>query len=195
MDLRFIYVAKSDRWKETLKEEWHYVYSMTKFYQWWLRKNFQLNYKVSADVLVVVKTPLMALRFGMRDLMKHHQEKGKDNYHFYLSYFKTRFTDCSAGFFADNFGLILWKNAEAGGHERTKFLALENCASVSHVILHEVGRQKDYGKDYKELIHEQWDRHIYGNEDYEYYNASFKKVSKKDEFMFATMKIPKPEAA
>jgi len=192
MNLHFIYVVKSDDWKDRLKDEWLYVYNMAKFYQWWLRKNFGLHYKVNTDVLVVVTTALMALRFGMSDLMKHHKEKGEENYHFYLSYFKPRWSDCDVGFFSDNVGLIKWKNYE-GKVEKNKFFALENCTSVSHVLLHEVGRKKDYGKNYKGIIHEQWDKHFYGAEEFDFYDKNFRKVSSKDDFMFATMKIPERE--
>ncbi|MFY3740407.1 MAG: hypothetical protein HMLIMOIP_000845 [Candidatus Nitrosomirales archaeon] len=189
MNLHFIYVVKSDEWKDKLKDEWLYVYNMGKFYQWWLRKNFGLHYNVNTDVLVVVKTALMGLRFGMRDLMKHHKEKGEENYHFYLSYFRPRWSDCSSGFFTDNVGLIHWKNYDGKG-EKNRFFALENCAQVSHVLLHEVGRQKKYGKKYRDTIHEQWDKHIYNAEEYEFYDKRFRKVEKRDDFLFATMKIP-----
>lgn len=192
MELHFIYVVKSDEWKEKLKDDWLYVYNMAKFYQWWLRKNFGLYFKVNADVLVVVKTALIGLRFGMSDLMRYHKEKGEDNYHFYLSYFKPRWSDCSSGFFTENVGLIQWKNYE-GRQEKNRFFALENCARVSHVLLHEVERRKNYPKNYKELIHEQWDKHLYGAEDFEFYDKRFRKVSSKDDFMFATIKIPESE--
>jgi len=192
MNLHFIYVVKSDVWKDKLKDEWFYVYRMSKFYQWWLRKNFGLYYKVNADVLVVVKTALMGLRFGMSDLMKHHKEKGEENYHVYLSYFKPRWSDCDSGFFTENFGLIQWKNYD-GKAQKNRFFALENCTKVSHVLLHEVGRKKDYGKNYKEIIHEQWDKHFYGAEEFELYDKNFRKVSSKDDFVFATMKIPERE--
>jgi hypothetical protein len=192
MDLHFIYVVKSDEWKDKLKDEWLYVYSMSKFYQWWLRRNFGLNYKVNTDVLVVVKSALMTLRFGIRDLIKHHKEKGEENYHFYLSYFKPRWSDCSIGFFTDNVGLIKWKNYE-GKKEKNRFFALENCASVSHVLLHEVGIKKEYGKSYKDIVHEQWDKHFYSAEEFELYDKNFRKVTSKDDFMFATMKIPRRE--
>ncbi len=194
MNLNFVYVAKSDEWKDKLRDDWLYVYSMAKFYQYWLRKNFQLHYKVNADVLVVVKTALMRFRFGMNDLMKHHREHEEENYHFYLTYFKPIWSDCSSGFFTDNVGLVQWKTYEGKG-EKNRFFALENCTRVSHVLLHEVGRQKKYGKDHKGMIHDQWDKHLYKVEEYEYYNKRFGKVSSKDDFMFATMKIPEHRKA
>lgn len=190
LNLRFIYVARNDEWRERLREEWLYIYSMARFYQWWLGRNFHLHYKVHSDVLVVVKARLMALRFGMSDLIKHHREKGEQDYHFYLSYFKPRISDCSAGFFTDNFGLIRWKNCE-GRSERDKFLALENCTCVSHMLLHEMKRQKGYGKEYDDLIHDQWDRHLYGGEEFDFYDRHYHKVSGEDDFMFATMKVPR----
>lgn len=192
MNLHFVYVAKSDDWKEKLREEWQYIYRMAKFYQYWLRKNFQLYYKVNTDVLVVVQAKLMVLRFGMSDLMKHHRDKGEEDYHVYLAYFRPRITDCSVGFFTDNVGLMHWQNYNGSG-DRNKFLATNNCATISHVLLHEVGRQKKYGKKYRDTIHEQWDRHVFGEDEFEFYNEHYKLVSGNGEFMFATMKIPKPE--
>jgi hypothetical protein len=190
MNLHFVYVSRSDEYKERLRDDWLYIYEMAKFYQWWLRKKFSLYYNVQADVLVVVKTPLMRLRFGMRDLVKHHKEKGEDNYHFYLSYFKPIWSDCSAGFFTENVGLVQWKE-HTGNLEKQRFFALENCVRVSHVLLHEVGRQKKYnGKKFKEEIHDQWDKHLYGAEEFEFYDKRHGIVTSKDDYMFATMKIP-----
>lgn len=189
MNLHFIYVVKSDEWKDKLKDDWLYVYRMTKFYQWWLRKYFGLHYKVNADVLVVVKSTFIGLRFGMHDLMKHHKEKGEEDYHFYLSYFKPRWSDCSSGFFTENFGLILWKNYE-GKVDKNRFFALENCTRVSHVVLHEVARKKNYGKNYKDIVHEQWDKHLYAAEEYVFYDKNFRRVESRNDFLFATMKFP-----
>jgi hypothetical protein len=63
---------------------------------------------------------------------------------------------------------------------------------VSHVLLHEVGRRKHYdNKRFKEEIHEQWDKHIYGVEEFEFYDKKFNAVTSEDDFMFATMKNPK----
>lgn len=188
MNLHFIYVSRSDEYKERLRDDWLYVYEMAKFYRWWLRKKFNLYYTVNADVLVVVKAHLMRFRFGMSDLMKHHKEKGEENYHFYLSYFKPIWADCSAGFFADNLGLVQWKES-TGKLEKHKFFALENCARVSHVLLHEVGRQMHYdNKKFKEEIHGQWDKHLYGADEFEFYDKKFHIVTDKDDYMFATMK-------
>ncbi len=192
MNLHFIYVTKSDEWKEKLKDDWAYIYHMSKFYQWWLRKNFGLYYKVNTDVLVIVKAALMRLRFDMTDLTKHHKDKGEENYHFYLSYFRPRWSDCDCGFFTDNFGLVVWKNYDGKG-EKNRFFALENCAKISHVLMHEVGRQKNFGKGYKGEIHTQWDKHLYGVDEFEFYDKKFRKVSDKDDFMFVTMKIPPRE--
>lgn len=189
MNLNFTYVAKSDEWKNKLKDDWLYVYSMSKFYPFWLKENFGLHCNVNADVMVVVKTAFMSVRFGMRDLMSHHKEKGEDNYYFYLSYFKPIWSDCSAGFFTDKFGLVKWKNYD-GKTEKNRFFALENCTRVSHVLLHEVGKEMEYGRNYKDAIHEQWDKHLYKAEEFEFYDKGFRKVTDKDDFFFATMKVP-----
>lgn len=190
MRLNFVYVSRSDFYRERMKQDWQYISEMTHFYRWWLRKKFKLFYSVTLDALVIEKVPLMRFRFGMSDLMKHHKEKGEDVYHFYLSYFKPIITDCSAGFFTDNVGLVEWRELR-DSDERNKFLAIENCTRISHVMLHEIGRQKNYdGKKFKEQIHEQWDKHVYGMESFEFYDKRFHEVPQDDEYMFATMKVP-----
>ena len=190
MNLQLVYVSPSDKYKERLRDDWFYVYQMAKFFRWWLRKKFTLYYTVSTNVLVVEKAKLMRFRLGMSDLMKYHKEKGEDNYHLYLSYFKPVWSDCSVGFFTDNIGLIHWKEY-SGKVESYRFFVPENCARVSHVLLHEVGRQKHYNnKRFKDEIHEQWDKHLYGVDEFEFYDKKFKRVTDKDDCMFATMKIP-----
>ncbi len=192
MDLRFIYLV-SDNWKEHLRHEWLYVYKMARFYQWWLKKNFRLYYNVRSDVMLVVATRLTRWRFGMRDLVNDHKEKGEDNYHIYLSYFKPIISDCNIGYYMDRLGLVRWRYYNGNG-DPIRFLALENCPKVSHMILHEMGRQmrKEVRKKYHEAIHDQWTKHLYGEDEYDYYSEKYEKVSSKGNFMFVTMKIPKP---
>jgi len=190
MNLHFVYVTRGDKYGEKLKDDWSYVCEMSKFYCWWLRTKFSLYYTVNTDVLVIENVALMRFRFGMSDLMKYHKEKGEDTYHFYLSYFKPIWTDCDAGFYTDNVGLIQWKE-HSGNIEKNRFFALENCAKVSHVLSHEIGRQKHYAnKKFKEEIHEQWNKHVYDVEKFEFYDERFNLVTEQDDFLFAAMKVP-----
>ncbi len=190
MNIHFIYVSQSDEYEEKLRDDWPYVPQMAKFYRWWLRETFSLHCTINVDVLVIEKTWLMRLRFGMNDLIKHHKEKGELDYHFYLSYFKPVWSDCSSGFFTDNMGLIKWKEFRRDAEKHT-FFALENCSRVSHILLHEVGRQKHYdNKIFGEKIHEQWDKHLYGVEEFEFYDKKFQHITDSNDIMFATMKVP-----
>ncbi|MEM2856537.1 MAG: hypothetical protein QW416_05485 [Candidatus Nitrosocaldaceae archaeon] len=189
--LHFIYLV-SDRWKDHLRYEWLYVYRMAKFYQYWLKKSLRLHYDVKCSVMVVDASRLTRWRFGMQDIIKDHKEKGENNYHIYLSYFKPLLSDCSVGYYLDRIGLVKWRYYE-GNNDLVKFLAEENCSKVSHIILHEVARnmRKEERKKYYDAIHEQWDRHIMNIDEFEYYNERYERVSKSSNFMFATMKVPK----
>jgi hypothetical protein len=192
VDLRFVYIV-SDNWKEHLRYEWLYVYRMARFYQWWIKKNFRLYYNVKSDVMLVIANKLTRWRFGMRDIVEDHREKGEHNYDIYLSYFKPLISDCAIGYYMDNLGLVKWKYYNGHG-DLIKFLALENCTKVSHIILHQIAKdmRKEVKKKYHDAIHDQWAKHVYGEEDYDYYNEKYEKVSNKSRYMFATMKIPKP---
>ena len=193
-DLRFIYVV-SDKWKEHLRYEWLYVYRMSKFYQWWIKKKFRLYYNVRSDVMLVLASRLTRWRFGIDDLVRDHREKGNDIYHIYLSYFKPLVSDCSVGYYMDNFGLVKWDYYNPKKGNIIKFLADENCSKVSHIILHEMIRhfasKRDVRKRYHDAIHEQWRKHMLEDEEYEYYNDRYERVSKDSNYTFATMKIPK----
>ncbi len=191
-ELHFIYVV-SDKWKEHLRYEWLYVYKMARFYQWWIKKNFKLNYNVKSDVMLVLASKFTRWRFGISDIIKDHKEKGEDNYHIYLSYFKPLGSDCSIGYYMNNLGLVKWEYYTH--NDPVKFLALENCPKVSHIILHEIANRarKEYRKRYHDDIHDQWVKHVYKREDYEYYNEKYEKVSSNGNYTFVTMKIPKQD--
>ncbi len=187
--MRFIYLT-SDRWKEHLRNEWLYVYKMARFYQWWLKKNFKLYYNVRSDVMLVDASRFTRWRFNLRDLLIDHKEKGEHNYHIYLSYFKPFFSDCDVGYYVDRLGLVKWKYYEKG--DLIRFLALENCTKVSHIILHEIARgmRKEVRSKYHDAIHEQWAKHMDG-EEFEFYNERYERISSNGNYIFATMKIPK----
>lgn len=191
VDLSFIYVV-SDKWKEHLRYEWLYIYKMSKFYQWWLKKNFKLYYDVKSSVILVKATKLTRWRFNLRDLMEDHKEKGEDDYHTYLSYFKPFFSDCSIGYYVDSFGLVKWKYYDGNG-DVIRFLARENCPKVSHILLHQISREikKEKRREFNYAIHDIWNKHLDGKEEFEYYNERYEKVSPQHNYMFVTMKVPK----
>lgn len=190
--LHFIYLV-SDRWQEHLRYEWLYVYKMARFYQHWIKRNLRLYYDVKSSAMLVDASRLTRWRFGMQDLIRDHKEKGEDNYHIYLSYFKPLFSDCSIGYYLDRLGVVKWRYYDGDG-DLVRFLAEENCTRVSHIILHEYARgmRKQERRLYTDAIHDQWDKHIMNIDEFEFYNERYERVSRDDNFMFATMKIPKP---
>ncbi|MEM1942408.1 MAG: hypothetical protein QW248_06070 [Candidatus Nitrosocaldus sp.] len=199
MILRLIYVVKHEELDSRVKNDLPYIEEMGKFFALWLNKNFGFHYDVEVDVLAVEKSPFRRLRFGLSDLIMHHRSKGKDNYHIYLAYFRPLISDCSAGYYTDNFGLVHWldyhldSDSDSHAMDRKRFFAVNNCTKVSHIILHEVGRRKGIAKRYNDAIHDLWTEHVSGVRDYEYYDDRYRKVSKKEddgEYAFATMSIP-----
>ena len=52
--LFFIYVAKNEEWEKRQEEDWDYVSSMVKFFHWWTKRNFALNFNIDADILPVI---------------------------------------------------------------------------------------------------------------------------------------------
>ncbi|MEM4349011.1 MAG: hypothetical protein QXR25_07725 [Candidatus Nitrosocaldus sp.] len=197
MILRFIYVVKYEELDSRVKDDLPYIEEMGRFFAWWLNKRFGLHFDVGVDVLAIEKSPFRRLRFGLSDLIMHHRSKGKDNYHIYLAYFRPLISDCSAGYYTDNFGLVHWldyhldSGSDSHAMDRRRFFAVNNCVKVSHIILHEVGRRKGIAKRYNDAIHDLWTEHVSGVRDYEYYDEGYRKVSKNDgEYAFATMSIP-----
>jgi hypothetical protein len=210
MLLRFIYVVKHEELEHRVRNDLPYIERMSGFFKWWLNKNFGLHYETLTDVLAVEYSLFRRIRFGLSDLIEHHRKKDKDAYHVYLAYFKPLISDCSIGYFADNFGLIQWTdyastnvyNSDIKGDnttnansstddddKRIRFFAIENCTKVSHIILHEVGRRRGIASRYNELIHEEWNKHISKVKEFEYYDSKYKRVDK-DRCVFATMSIP-----
>jgi hypothetical protein len=210
MLLRLIYVVKHEELEYRVRNDLPYIERMSGFFKWWLNKNFGLHYETLTDVLAVEYSLFRRIRFGLSDLIEHHRKKDKDAYHVYLAYFKPLISDCSIGYFADNFGLIQWTdyastnvyNSDTKGDnttnansstddddKRIRFFAIENCTKVSHIILHEVGRRRGIASRYNELIHEEWNKHISKVKEFEYYDGKYKRVDK-DRCVFATMSIP-----
>jgi hypothetical protein len=182
MLLHFIFLIKEEDQDER-KWEFEYIKKMTHFYQVWLQQTFSLNVEVQADEMIVRS----GRRFEIVDtptILEDHRSRGKDIFHFYLTYFRPLWTDCTCeGYFADNFGMVRWDKSPQT--DDIKFLKENNCPRVSHELAHEILRQTGY-KNYKEIIHEIWDRHIFASRPFEYYDTNFRQVEEKDS-LFATL--------
>jgi hypothetical protein len=183
-------VAKNENWKKLQEEDWDYVHAMTRFYRWWIRRYFDIDLPVEADILPVV-TGLLFDRMSVAYLVKDHSDRAKDVYHFYLAYFKPLFTDCNTeGYTAENVGISWWQRPKDGVSEtkRYAFYADINCPRVSHVLSHEMLRLK--GKTKKNFfgnVHELWYKHESGVLPFMYFDSRFKRVSKEDSYKFVTL--------
>jgi hypothetical protein len=180
--LFFIYVAKEQEWRQRQSEDWDYVSSLSRFFRWWIKRCFDMDFTVEADILPVIPGRLFD-RMSISYLQRDHKDRGKSIYHFYLAYFKPLWTDCpTEAYSSENFGMVQWKRLQnestISDRERIKFLADANCANISHVLAHEVLRMKGRKrKEYFDSIHELMDRHIYNDLPYIYFNDRFNRVS------------------
>lgn len=189
--LFFIYVARNEEWRQRQKEDWDYVYSMSRFYHWWIKRYFHIDFAVDADILPVIPGKVFD-RMSVNYLVRDHNQRGRTIYHFYLAYFRPFWTDCHTdGYSSENFGMIYWKRPEpSSGINHAKFFADTNCAKVSHVLSHELIRIKGKKrKEYFDTIHDLWDRHTYKGLAYNYYNERFNRVSQDSYYHFATLDI------
>ena len=190
--LFFIYVAKEQEWRQRQDEDWDYVYSLSRFYHWWIKRYFEMDFIVEADILPVVPGKLFD-RMSISYLQRDHKERGKSIYHFYLTYSKPLWTDCTTeAYSSENFGMVQWKRPQETSTlsegERIKFLADANCPNISHVLTHEVLRMKGRKRtEYFDSVHEVMDKHIYNELPYIYFNYRFNIVSKDSHYRFVTL--------
>lgn len=186
----FIYVAKASEWQQREQEDWDYVSSMARFFKWWAQRYFDIKLPVDADILPVVPGKVFD-RMSLAYLMRDHSERGSFTYHFYLAYFKPFWTDCNTeGYTAENLGVTWWQRLDDVSSEtqRYAFYAEKNCPRVSHVLAHELLRMKGKTKkDYFGKVHDLWDRHVYKDEPFLYFDSQFRRVHKEDSFRFATI--------
>jgi hypothetical protein len=185
-------VAKNEEWQQRQKDDWDYVYSMARFYHWWIKHYFHMDFTVDADILPVIPGKLFD-RMSVNYLVRDHNQRGKTIHHFYLAYFRPFWTDCQTeGYSSENFGMIYWRRPDiiSSDIQCAKFFADTNCAKVSHVLSHELMRiQGKKRKEYFDTIHDLWNRHVYKDLSYNYYNERFIRVSQDSPYRFATLDI------
>jgi hypothetical protein len=188
--LYFIYVAKNEEWEMRQKEDWDYVESMSRFFRWWAKRYFEVDMPVEADILPVIPGRLFD-RMSLAYLIRDHEGRGNDVLHFYLAYFKPFWTDCNTeGYTAKNLGVSWWQRPaeETSESERLNLFVEKNCPRVSHILAHELLRVK--GKTKKQYfgdVHDLWDKHIYDNLPFLYFDSHFKKVNKASSYKFVTL--------
>lgn len=188
--LFFIYVAREKEWQQLEREDWAYVSAMTRFFRWWTRRYFDISLQVQADILPVVPGKLFD-RMSVAYLIRDHSERGHETFHFYLAYFKPIFTDCNTeGYTAPGIGITWWQRPVASMPEikRYRFYADNNCPRVSHILTHELLRMNGKTKkDFFGKVHELWDKHVYNDQPFLYFDSQFKRVSSEDSYRFVTL--------
>ncbi|HZA47765.1 MAG TPA: hypothetical protein VE521_02445 [Nitrososphaera sp.] len=188
--LFFIYVAKEKEWQQLEREDWNYVSAMTRFFKWWAEHYFGISLPVQADILPIVPGKLFD-RMSVAFLIRDHSKRGQDTFHFYLGYFKPLFTDCNTeGYTAPGIGIAWWQRPAVSMSEiqRHRFYADTNCPRVSHILTHELLRMKGKTKkDFFGKVHELWDKHVYNEDPFLYFDSQFKRVSSENSYRFVTI--------
>ncbi len=181
MLLHFIFLVKEED-LDNRKWEFEYITKIAQFYKTWIEKTFSKKVEVQADEMIAKSGG----RFRIVDtptLLDDHADRGRNTFHFYLTYFRPLWTDCTCeGYFADNFGMVQWSKSPQ--RDDLKFLMEVNCPKISHELAHEFLRQAGY-KNYKELVHDIWDKHLFASLPFEYYDENHKQTEK--DALFATI--------
>ena len=181
MILHFIFVVK-DEDREKRQFEFEYVQKMSQFYKVWIKEKFGKDYEIQCDELIT-KPRSIFQRLDTHTLLRDHEQRGKDIYHFYLTHFRPFWTDCTCeGYHAENFGMVLWQPLKESNN--TLFLAEKNCTTVSHELLHEFLRILGH-KKFIEEVHDIWTKHLFEQLEFEQYGEDFQKTDGKP--MFLTM--------
>ena len=173
MILHFIFVVREED-REKRQSEFEYVKKMSQFYKIWIKEKFDKDYEIQCDEMITTPRSILQ-RLDTHTLLRDHEQRGKDIYHFYLTHFKPWWTDCTCeGYHSENFGMSLWNHPK--NDDDILFLAEKNCTTVSHEIAHELLRQNGNQK-YIELVHDVWTRHLFDNLPFEQYGKDFKKTN------------------
>ena len=179
MLLHFIFVVKEED-RQRRGPEFEYVRQMGMFYKAWIKKKFGRDFDVRCDEMVTAPQSILR-RLDTHTLVRDHEQRGVDTYHFYLCHFRPSWTDCTCeGYHAENFGMVWWQ--PPGDPHDTLFLAEKNCTTVSHEIAHELLRVLGR-KRFIEDVHEVWTRHFYEQLEFEQYGPDFEETQEKPAFL------------
>jgi len=182
MILHFIFVVKEED-REKRQFEFEYIKKMSQFYKVWIKEKFGRDYEIQCDELIT-KPRSVFQRLDTHTLVRDHEQRGNDIYHFYLTHFRPFWTDCAGceGYHAENFGMVLWQPLKESNN--TLFLAEKNCTTVCHELLHELLRLAKH-KKFIEEVHDIWTKHLFEQLEFEQYGNDFQKTDGKP--MFLTM--------
>ncbi|HIE46670.1 MAG: hypothetical protein ABGW49_01240 [Nitrosopumilus sp.] len=181
MILHFIFVIKEED-RETRQFEFEYIKKMSNFYKIWIKEKFGKDYDIQCDELIT-KPQSILQRLDTPVLLRDHNRRGSDIYHFYLTHFRPFWTDCTCeGYHAEHFGMIFWQPLKES--DDTLFLAEKNCTTVSHELLHELLRISGQSRFIQD-VHDIWTKHLFEQLEFEQYGEDFEKTDGKP--MFLTM--------
>ena len=188
MILHFIFVVKEED-REKRKLEFEYVKQMGNFYKVWIKEKFGKDFEIQCDELITKPRSILQ-KLDTPTLIRDHEQRGTQIYHFYLCHFKPFWTDCTCeGYHAENFGMVWWQPPKDPSD--TLFLAEKNCTTVSHVLAHELLRASGHKKFIGD-VHDIWTKHFYNQLHFEQYGANFEKTEGKPMFLtIDTSKIKK----
>jgi len=179
MILHFIFVVKEED-LEKRKPEFEYIKQMGNFYKVWIKENFGKDFEVQCDELIT-KPRHFFQKLDIPTLIRDHEQRGKEIYHFYLCHFKPLWTDCTCeGYHSENFGMIWWQPPK--DPTDILFLAEKNCTAVSHELAHEILRTSGH-KKFIQDVHEIWTKHLYDQLYFEQYGSHFEKTEGKPMFL------------
>ncbi|MCE2506248.1 MAG: hypothetical protein J4F36_07245 [Nitrosopumilaceae archaeon] len=179
MILHFIFVVKEEELEER-QSEYEYVQKMAQFFKVWIKEKFGKDYEIKCDQMITKPTSILQ-KLDTHTLLRDHEQRGKDIYHFYLTHFRPMWTDCTCeGYHAENFGMVFWVKPKDTTDEL--YLAEKNCTTVSHEILHEQLRQMGRKKHARE-IHDIWAKHLFEQLEFEQYGEDFKRTDGKPVFL------------
>ncbi len=179
MILHFIFVIKEED-REKRQFEFEYVQKMSQFYKVWIKEKFGKDYEIQCDEMIT-KPRSFFQRLDTHTLLRDHEQRGKDIYHFYLTHFRPFWTDCTCeGYHAENFGMVCWQQPKEPND--SLFLAEKNCTTVSHELLHELLRISK-NKKFIQDVHDVWTKHLFEQLEFEQYGEDFQKTDGKPMFL------------
>lgn len=180
MILHFIFIVKEEERLER-QPDYDYVKKMANFYGTWIHEKFDIKYEIRCDELVT-KPRSIFQRLDTHTLLRDHEQRGRDVYHFYLTDFKPIWTDCTCeGYHAENFGMVFWQTPKKKPYD-TLFFAEKNCTTVSHELLHELLRASGY-KRFTQDVHDVWTKHLFSDLEFVQYGEDHKETDGKPAFL------------
>ena len=74
------------------------------------KKSLAKTMMIQCDEMITKPTSIFQ-RLDTHTLLRDHEQRGKDIYHFYLTHFRPLWTDSTCeGYHAENFGMVFGKN-------------------------------------------------------------------------------------